>query len=32
VLLVSAYFMPVWTAEQIPYDQWRWRMWMPSWV
>ncbi|MET1155164.1 MAG: phospholipid carrier-dependent glycosyltransferase, partial [Arthrobacter sp.] len=31
-LLVSAFFLPVWTAELIDYDQWRWRMWMPSWI
>jgi dolichyl-phosphate-mannose-protein mannosyltransferase len=31
-LLVAAFFLPVWTAEQIPYQDWRWRMWMPSWV
>ena len=31
-LLVSAFFLPVWTAEIIPYDQWRNRMWMPSWI
>ena len=32
VLLVSAFFLPIWTAEVIPYDQWRLRMWMPSWI
>ena len=32
VLLLSAYFMPVWTAETIPYSVWRLRMWMPSWI
>lgn len=26
------WFYPVWSAEQIPYDSWRMRMWMPSWV
>ncbi|MHA7239363.1 dolichyl-phosphate-mannose--protein mannosyltransferase [Arthrobacter sp. TMS1-12-1] len=29
---LSAYFLPVWTAEVIPYDQWRARMWLPSWI
>ena len=29
---LSAYFMPIWTAEVIPYDQWRERMWLPSWI
>ncbi|MCG2620580.1 phospholipid carrier-dependent glycosyltransferase [Arthrobacter sp. I2-34] len=28
----AAFFLPVWTAEQIPYEHWRWRMWMPSWI
>ena len=29
---VSAFFMPVWTGEMIPYEQWRARMWMSSWI
>ncbi|MHA7144053.1 dolichyl-phosphate-mannose--protein mannosyltransferase [Arthrobacter sp. TmT3-37] len=29
---LSAYFLPIWTAEIIPYDQWRMRMWLPSWI
>lgn len=29
---LSAFFLPVWTAETIPYDLWRLRMWMPSWI
>ena len=29
---LSAFFLPVWTAEQIPYEQWRLRMWMNSWI
>ncbi|WP_022873520.1 dolichyl-phosphate-mannose--protein mannosyltransferase [Nesterenkonia alba] len=29
---VSVFFWPVWTAELIPYDQWRWRMWIQSWI
>lgn len=32
IMLVSAFFMPIWTAEEIPYDQWRWRMWIQSWI
>ncbi|WP_354178661.1 phospholipid carrier-dependent glycosyltransferase [Arthrobacter sp. UYP6] len=31
-VLVSAFFLPVWTAETIPYSDWRLRMWMPSWI
>lgn len=29
---MSAFFMPVWTGEMIPYEQWRARMWMSSWI
>ncbi len=29
---LSAYFLPIWTAEIIPYDEWRSRMWLPSWI
>ena len=32
VLLLSAFFLPIWTAETIPYSDWRLRMWMPSWI
>ncbi len=32
VVLVSAFFWPVWTGETIPYQQWQLRMWLPSWV
>lgn len=31
-VLVSAFFYPVWTAEIIGYQEWRMRMWMPSWI
>lgn len=31
-ILVSWWFYPVWTAEQISYDDWRIRMWLPSWI
>jgi dolichyl-phosphate-mannose--protein O-mannosyl transferase len=31
-VLVSAFFYPVWTAETISYQDWRFRMWMPSWI
>jgi dolichyl-phosphate-mannose-protein mannosyltransferase len=26
------WFYPVWTGETIPYEMWRLRMWMPTWV
>ncbi|QDY88928.1 phospholipid carrier-dependent glycosyltransferase [Arthrobacter sp. UKPF54-2] len=31
-VLLSAFFYPVWTAELISYQDWRFRMWMPSWI
>jgi len=31
-VLLSAFFYPIWTAEIIPYQEWRLRMWMPSWI
>lgn len=31
-VLVSSFFYPVWTAEMITYQDWRLRMWMPSWI
>jgi dolichyl-phosphate-mannose--protein O-mannosyl transferase len=30
--LLSAFFYPIWTAEVIPYVDWKVRMWMPSWI
>lgn len=35
VVLTVAMFIfwyPLWTAEVIPYEQWSWRMWFPSWI
>lgn len=32
VLLLSAFFYPVWAAEIISYTDWRLRIWMPSWI
>jgi len=31
-VLLSAFFYPIWTAEVIPYIDWKVRMWMPSWI
>lgn len=31
IVLVSAFFWPIWTGEVIPLSQWRWRMWLPTW-
>ncbi len=35
VVLVAAvfvFFWPVYTAQIIPFEHWRWRMWFPSWI
>lgn len=32
VVAVSAFFLPVWTGQQIDYDAWRARMWFSSWI
>ena len=31
-LALFAFFHAVYVAETIPYEQWRWRMWFPSWI
>lgn len=30
--LLSVYFWPIWTGEQIPFWFWQMHMWLPSWV
>jgi len=32
VVLVSAFFYPVWTGMNVPYDFWLIHNWMPTWV
>lgn len=32
VLAASLFFWPVWTAQVMPFGDWRLRMWLPSWV
>jgi dolichyl-phosphate-mannose--protein O-mannosyl transferase len=32
VVLVSAYFYPIWTAMQVSYDFWHMHMWFPNWI
>lgn len=32
VLLVSAFFYPLWTGETISYTYWKFHMWLPSWI
>jgi hypothetical protein len=29
---VSAFFYPVWTGMEVPYDFWRLHNWSPTWV
>ena len=31
-LALFAFFHPVYVADTIPYQHWRWRMWFPSWI
>ncbi|MDR3359510.1 MAG: hypothetical protein LBO20_02410, partial [Bifidobacteriaceae bacterium] len=32
ILLVSAFFWPIWSGQSVPYDFWRMHMWLPTWV
>lgn len=32
IVLVSAFFWPIWTGQVLDIDQWRYRMWLPSWT
>ncbi|MFW0180354.1 dolichyl-phosphate-mannose--protein mannosyltransferase [Rothia sp. P5766] len=32
VLLVSTYYWPIWTAQTVPYTEWRERMWFDGWI
>ncbi|MEZ5115317.1 MAG: phospholipid carrier-dependent glycosyltransferase [Candidatus Nanopelagicales bacterium] len=32
VVVAAWWFLPVWTGETIPYEMWKLRMWMPTWV
>ncbi|MBW3085592.1 putative dolichyl-phosphate-mannose--protein mannosyltransferase [Austwickia sp. TVS 96-490-7B] len=35
VVLTAVFFVlwwPIWTAQVIPYEQWQWHMWFPSWI
>ena len=31
IVMVSAFFWPLWSAQLIDQSQWHWRMWLPSW-
>jgi len=32
VLLVSAFFYPLWTGMSVPYEFWRLHNWLPGWI
>ena len=32
IVLVSAFFWPIWSGQVLDLDQWRYRMWLPSWT
>jgi len=32
VVVVSAFFYPIWTAQVVPYTFWRLHMWLATWV
>ncbi len=32
VVTVTWFFLPVWTGGVLTYEQWDWRMWLPTWV
>ncbi|MFF1877809.1 dolichyl-phosphate-mannose--protein mannosyltransferase [Leifsonia sp. NPDC058230] len=32
VVLVTAFFYPIWTAQTVPFWFWQIHMWLPSWV
>jgi dolichyl-phosphate-mannose-protein mannosyltransferase len=32
VIAATWFFLPIWTGQVLPYEQWDWRMWLPTWV
>jgi dolichyl-phosphate-mannose--protein O-mannosyl transferase len=32
IVLVAWWMYPIWTGQVLPYEQWKLRMWMPTWV
>jgi dolichyl-phosphate-mannose-protein mannosyltransferase len=32
VIAATWFFLPIWTGELITYEQWRMRMWFPTWI
>jgi dolichyl-phosphate-mannose--protein O-mannosyl transferase len=31
-LALFAFFYPIYVGSVIPYPQWSWRMWLPTWI
>ena len=31
-VLAGWWFYPIWSAQILPYVEWTWRMWMPTWI
>ena len=31
-VIAAWWFYPIWTGLPVPYEQWTWRMWMPTWI
>ena len=32
VVVVSAFFWPLWTAQTVPFRFWQLHMWLPTWI
>ena len=32
VVVTAWWLYPIWTGQQLPYNEWQQRMWLPSWV
>jgi dolichyl-phosphate-mannose--protein O-mannosyl transferase len=32
IVVAAWFFLPVWTGQVMPYDDWHLRMWLPTWV
>ena len=32
VVAVTWFLLPIWTGQVLPYQEWHWRMWLPTWV
>ncbi len=32
IVATSWFLLPIWIGQPLTYDQWHWRMWLPTWV